>query len=271
MRVSFAIFCLGIIVAACSVEPTKEEVTLETKKAQPTLEKHLGGDSVKFENGIKIHWLNHGTSDSVKMGDLVEIDYKVFLTDGKLIEGSHQFDGTFPFMVGFGMQTKGWDFAMTQMRVGDEAEIYIPAELARGEKGIEGLIPPNSANIVYLKIVEKRLADKEIDGTKLYYIGQNRKNKTLFNDKNSIQFHSMISTPSNPMYFNSFRTNSPFTLKLSDAGVVPGLKKALNNAKKADRLYIVIPPSEGYGNKGYLDLVKPNEFLFYNIYVLDVF
>lgn len=265
---------LGAVMAsvlACKQDPTKVDKKLDVQKAEPQYQAAATSDSAVYSNGLKIHWLHRGKGDSLETGDLVEIEYKVFLSDGKLIEGSHKLGGTFPFMVGFGMQTKGWDFAMTKLAVGDEVEVYIPAELARGEKGIEGLIPPNSANILYLKIVEKRNADKVIDGTKLYYIAQNRKNKTVFNDTNSITFHTMISTPSNPMYFNTFRSNQPFTMKMKDAGVVPGLKKALNNAKKADRLYVVIPPGEGYGNKGYQDLVKPNEPLFYNIYVMDVF
>lgn len=261
---------LVVLLFACQ-EEQRTDKELDVSTAKPEYKAAQTGDSIKYDNGVKIHWLNHGTGDSIALGDLIEIEYKVFLDNGQLIEGSHQFKGTFPFMVGFGMQTKGWDFALQKMKVGDEAEIYIPSELARGEKGIEGLIPPNAPNIVYVKIVEKRKADKELDGTKLFYISQSRKNKVLFNENNSIVFHTMISTPTNPLYFNSFRTNAPFTMRMKDAGIVPGLKKALNNAKKADRVYIVVPPSEGYGNKGYLDLVKPNEPLFYNIYVMDVF
>ena len=56
-----------------------------------------------------------------------------------------------PFMVGFNMQTKGWDIALRQLKVGDFAEIIIPSELARGSKGIEGLIPPNADNILKIR------------------------------------------------------------------------------------------------------------------------
>jgi FKBP-type peptidyl-prolyl cis-trans isomerase len=35
-------------------------------------------------------------------------------------------------------------------------------------------------------------------------------------------------------------------------------------------MYIVVPASEAYGTKGYLNLVKPNEDLFYNVLVMDV-
>jgi FKBP-type peptidyl-prolyl cis-trans isomerase len=271
MNKIYLIFCLGLFLIACKTETKENQKQLKTLDKNKNFSKGESTDSTIYENGIKIHWLKHGKSDSIRKHDLVEIEYKVFLGDGKLVEGSHLFDGTFPFMVGFGMQTKGWDFTMVKLSVGDEVEVFIPSVLARGEKGIKGMIPPNADNILYLKIVEKRKPSYEIDGVKVFTIAQNKKNKPLFNRENTIVFHTMVSTTSNPLYFNSFRENKPFTLKMKDAGVVPGLKKALNNAKKADRLYVVIPPSEGYGNAGLQDVVKPNEYLFYNLYVVDVF
>ena len=80
----------------------------------------------------------------------------------------------------------------------------------------------------------------------------------------------MISSESNPIYYNSYSSNSPYTLVLSDKGIIPGLKKALINAKKADRMYIVVPSVEAYGSKGSEGFVKPNEDLFYNVLVMDV-
>jgi FKBP-type peptidyl-prolyl cis-trans isomerase len=80
----------------------------------------------------------------------------------------------------------------------------------------------------------------------------------------------MISSESNPMYYNSYRTNSPYKLYSTDKGIIPGLKKALINAKKGDRMFAVIPSSEAYGTKGSQGSVKPNEDLFYNILVMDV-
>ena len=59
-------------------------------------------------------------------------------------------------------------------------------------------------------------------------------------------------------------------MKLEDNGVVPGLKKALINAKKGDRMFVLIPSEQAYAAKGYLDIVKPNEDLFFNVLVMDV-
>jgi len=69
---------------------------------------------------------------------------------------------------------------------------------------------------------------------------------------------------------NIYRNNQPFSVIFGEPGLVPGLKKALINAKKSDRMFILIPSSEAYGSKGYLDLVKPNEDLLYNVLVMNV-
>ncbi len=269
--VAFALFACKD--APLEKEAPKKEVSKKDKEASM---KPLGDkaqlDSLVMSNGIKIHWITRGTGSEIKKGDCVDIDYKVYLENGKLIEGNHKLNlPSFPFVVGFQMQTKGWDIAMKEMRIGDEVEVFIPSKLARGEKGIEGMIPPNSNNIVYIKAIEKRKPTRVIDGNKVYVFEENTENTTLFNRENTIEFYSMTSSESTPRYFNSYRENQPFRMKMKDAGPLPGLKKALNNAKKADRMYIVIPPSEAYGSKGYVDYVKPNEHLLFNIFVNDVY
>ena len=263
---------------ACKDEPNKKEdpkkevSKKETEATMKPLDDKGQLDSLVMDNGIKMHWITRGTGEEIKKGDCVNIDYKVFLENGKLIEGNHKLNlQSFPFVVGFQMQTKGWDIALKQMRIGDEVEVYIPSKLARGEKGIEGMIPPNSNNILHIRAIEKRKPSREIDGNKVYIFEENTANTTLFNRENTIEFYSMTSSESTPRYFNSYRENQPFRMKMKDAGPIPGLKKALNNAKKADRMYVVIPPSEAYGSKGYADYVKPNEHLLFNIFVSDVY
>lgn len=249
-------------------EPKKEKE--ESYKSELDEEKAVKNEK-KMDNGIIIRWFDHGSGERIKNGDLVEIDYKVLLKDRTVVDGNHLLKmESMPFMVGFNMQTKGWDIALKELKVGDFAEIIIPSDLARGSKGIKGLIPPNADNILKIKILKNKKPTREIDGNKVWVFEENEKNKLLFDEGKQIEFHCMTSTESNPFYINTYRLNEPFKLKLEDSGVVPGLKKALINAKKSDRMFVLVPSSEAYGTKGYLDIVKPNEDLFYNILVMDV-
>lgn len=227
-------------------------------------------DEVTLDNGIVIKWVEHGEGEFLKRGEIINIDYKVFLKDNKVVDGNHLLKKeSMPFMIGFEMQTKGWDIALEHLKIGDFAEVFIPSELARGEKGIEGLIPPNADNILKIRILSKQKPTREVDGNKVYLFEENEKNTFKFDRNNKIIFHCMVSSPTNPMYVNTYRSN-PFELKLNDSGTVPGLKKALINAKKSDRMFVYVPAEEAYGSKGYLDVVGANEDLFYNILVMDV-
>ena len=229
-----------------------------------------------FDNGVAISWLVKGNGEGIGKGDVVLIDYKVTLENGDIVDGNHLLKKeSFPFLVGFQMQTKGWDFALKNLKVGDFARVKIPSNLARGENGIRNgnsgwLIPPNADNYLSIHIISKMTPTRVIDGTKVWVFEENRKNKLKFNKKDDIVFHCMISSESNPLYTNSFRSNTPFNLTFKDKGQWPGLKKALINAKKADRMYVVVPSSEAYSTSGFEEFVKPNEDLFYNVLVLDV-
>ncbi len=264
-----------IVLVSCSTSGVEKEPTKDLAKTKPTdhsLDKsHDVVDTKMFDNGLVIDWYEKGEGETVKAGDLIGIDYKVRLKDGTVVDGNHLLKlESFPFMVGFQMQTKGWDMALQSMKVGDFARIKIPSHLARGEKGIEGLIPPNADNFLTVRILSKIKPTRIVEGTKIWILEENKVNKLKFNEEMEITFHSMVSSPSNPLYANTFRSNTPFKFKLGDQGIVPGLRKALINAKSSDRMYVVVPASEAYADRGYMDFVKPNEDIFYNIMVMDV-
>ena len=274
MRIGLFIYMTFLFVACdtSGVKTTSNSIVKKTVKTKNILdEEHKVVATKKLPNGISIQWYEQGQGSTLIEGDLISIDYKVKIKDGTEVDGNHLLNKeSLPFLLGFGLQTPGWEIALKEMKVGDFARVLIPSKLARGSKGVEGLIPPNADNLLYIRVLKKEKPDRIIDGTKVWILEENKDNKMKFSDKTSIVFHGMASTPSNAMYVNTFRTNKPFTYRLADHGLVPGLRKALINAKKSDRLYVLVPPSEAYGNEGYLDFVKPNESIFYNVLVMDV-
>lgn len=276
------IFIGLIIISSCTTEGVKANKSenetkpvnseVNSQREEPNILDDVSKvvDEETLDNGIIIKWVEHGEGELLNRGEMINIDYKVFLKDNKVVDGNHLLKKkSMPFMIGFQMQTKGWDIALKKLRVGDFAEIFIPSDLARGEKGIEGLIPPNADNILKIRVLSREEPTREIDGNKVYLFEENEKNDLKFNENNEIEFHCMVSSPSNPLYINTYRSN-PFRLGINDSGTVPGLKKALINAKKSDRMFVYVPAKEAYGKKGYLDVVKPNEDLFYNILVMNV-
>ena len=262
-----------VCVASCDVSGTTKK-TVDTPKhtekgnSLKTNKKVIAKE--KLPNGEQIQWFEKGNGAQLKTGDMVMIDYRVELPDGSVVDGNHLLKkASFPYLLGFQMQP-GWDAALEKLHVGDFAKISIPSQQARGNKGVDGLIPRNADNYLIVRVLNIEKPNATIDGVKVWLLEENKKNKIRFKEGKTMTIHSMVSSPTNPLYYNSYRDNKPFTFRFEDYGIVPGLKKALTNAKKSDRLYIYVPAEQAYGNKGYLDIVQPNEPLFYNVLVMDV-
>lgn len=286
MNKSILILALMALISACKTEGVKkdnskvEDVHIgrtakvkDSKKLSATelLKPTKELAKVETDNGIRIKWFEKGNGASLQDGRVYQINYDVRLENGTLVDGNQLLNKDFlPFLVGFGLQTKGWDIAFRQLKVGDFVEIYLPSKMARGEKGIKGLIPPNAANVIHVRVGEEIAPSRIVDGTKVWLLQENKSVKKMAHLESEITFHYMVGTPSNPKYDISYRKEEPFTMRFSDNGIVKGLKKALLGSKRADKMWIVVPPSEAYGNKGLVDIVKPNESVFYDIIVLEV-
>jgi FKBP-type peptidyl-prolyl cis-trans isomerase len=279
----FLCFFLSITFFSCTIEKKEKKREIKEEKQEASVlikekkfeSKSLLPKSIKnskeLTNGLKIKWFTRGKGDIIKKEDVVKIDYQVLLEDGTFIDGNKLLNRDFlPFLVGYGLQTKGWDIAFTYLHVGDFVEVFIPSKLARGEKGIKRLVPPNANNILRVRVLDKIDPKSQMDGVKVWLLEENKNEKKLFDSKNSIEFHYFVGTPSNPKYDFSYSRAEPFKMKMDDRGVLKGLKIGLKNAKRSDKIWIVVPPELGYGEEGYLDLVKPNEKIFYDIFVMDV-
>ncbi|MGV3630794.1 MAG: FKBP-type peptidyl-prolyl cis-trans isomerase [Bacteroidota bacterium] len=285
MKYAYAFFFL-LAIAACNPSGVKQQknVSDEPEIVNSISKKQRGEElkklslkplakigSKKLSNGIKLTYYIHGDGPKLKDGEVAMINYEVLLKDGKMVDGNKLLNKEWlPFLVGYGMQTPGWDIAFRELKTGDFVEIYLPGGMARGKAGIPGLIPPNAENRIRVKIVGTLQPDRVIDGTKVWLLEENPNHKELAGEESEIEFHYIVGSKSNPHYDISYRKNQPYIFRFRDFGIVKGLKKALINAKKSDKMWILIPPAEAYGSKGLLDLVKPNESLFYDIFILDV-
>jgi len=286
-KIGITLLLLAIGLHSCDVEGVQRKEntgSLSTKSktgSKPVIQSADSKNALKpskkavsdyeGKDGLRISWYERGKGPLLHKDEVVEINFEVLLENGTLVDGNQLLSRpSLPFLVGYGMQTKGWDLAFEQLRVGDFVEIFLPAPLARGEKGVKGLIPPNAANIIRVRVLGKVAPTKVIDGTKVWLLEENKEEKTRAGAEGTVDLHYMVGTASNPKYDISYRRNEPVTLHLSKTNTVEGLKKALINAKKSDKLWILVPAAQGYGDKGLVDIVKPGETLFYDVFVMDV-
>jgi FKBP-type peptidyl-prolyl cis-trans isomerase FklB len=130
------------------------EVGAKAKKAgEDFLAANKGKDGVKtLPDGLQYKVLTEGKGAQPKPDSKVTVNYS-----GKLIDGT-EFDSSYkrgePTTFGVNEVIKGWGEAIPLMKIGSKWQIFIPSELAYGEKGVQGAIPPNSVLIFEVELLD---------------------------------------------------------------------------------------------------------------------
>ncbi|HZP66388.1 MAG TPA: FKBP-type peptidyl-prolyl cis-trans isomerase [Rudaea sp.] len=104
-------------------------------------------------SGLKILDIKKGSGAEAKAGSLVRVHYTGWLTDGKKFDSSVDRGDPFEFRLGAGMVIKGWDEGVAGMKVGGKRQLRIPPQLAYGEHGAGGVIPPNAELIFDVELL----------------------------------------------------------------------------------------------------------------------
>lgn len=109
-------------------------------------------DGVKvLESGLQYKVLKEGTGASPKADSTVKVHYEGRLLDGTVFDSSKERGEPIEFPVN--RVIPGWTEGLQLMKTGGEYQLYIPADLAYGETGTDG-IPPNSTLIFDVELLE---------------------------------------------------------------------------------------------------------------------
>lgn len=128
----------------------REEV--EKKKQQKLLDKLTKGyDSTA--SGLLYKILLKGNGKKATKGARVSVHYKGQLLNGTVFDSSYDRNQPIVFPLGAGQVIAGWDEGVQLLHVGDKARFVIPSELAYGEGGAGGVIPPKATLIFDVELM----------------------------------------------------------------------------------------------------------------------
>jgi peptidylprolyl isomerase len=111
-------------------------------------------DFTTTDSGLKYADLQKGTGTTPQKGQLIKIHYTGWLEDGTKFDSSLDWGQPYTFPIGEKAVMPGWDEGIATMKVGGKRQLIIPAELAFGEEGAGGVIPPNATLIFEIELVE---------------------------------------------------------------------------------------------------------------------
>jgi FKBP-type peptidyl-prolyl cis-trans isomerase len=135
---------LALLLAACAADDTA--ATGDAGDSCDTTE-------VEVTEGLTYQETECGEGDEAGPGDTVSMHYKGTLEDGSEFDSSEG-GQPFQFTIGAGQVIEGWEQGIPGMRVGGKRTLTIGPDLAYGEAGAGGVIPPNATLIFEVELIE---------------------------------------------------------------------------------------------------------------------
>jgi len=141
----------------------KEKMAEQGKKNKVEGVKFLAENKKKpgvitTDSGLQYIVVTEGKGDSPTDDDTVTVDYAGTLIDGTEFDSSYKRGEPVSFPVKGVI--KGWTEALKLMKPGSKLKLFIPSDLAYGERGAGGDIGPDATLIFEVELKDIKKADK---------------------------------------------------------------------------------------------------------------
>lgn len=109
--------------------------------------------AVTSESGLRVQEQFAGEGEPVVEGDVVTFDYTMWLADGTRVDST--LDRGTPLVATVGeAPLAGLDEGLVGMRPGGRRRLELTPDLAYGAQGVPGLVPPDTALVVEVHLLE---------------------------------------------------------------------------------------------------------------------
>jgi len=151
--ISFLIV-IGLVVMAV-FSPAKDNVWVDSNNAEDNINTmdQENTNTANEESGLIVEVLQEGNGQEAKNGDVVSVHYTGTLLDGTKFDSSVDRGTPFDFNLGAGQVIAGWDQGVLGMKIGEKRKLIIPADLAYGDRGAGGLIPPGATLVFEVELL----------------------------------------------------------------------------------------------------------------------
>lgn len=233
------------------------------------------------DSGLQIAITEEGSGEEPEEGDVVSVHYTGMLGDGTVFDSSANRGEPISFPLGRGRVIQGWDEAIALLQKGGKAKLIIPPQLAYGEQGSGGVIPPNATLYFDVELVEIQPggpADpvqvdegnfQETDSGLRYYVMEEGSGESP-EDGQPVRMHYTVWLQDGTRLDSSLDTGEPVAFAVGSGQVFPGWNEAAREMRVGDKWQVVVPPDLALGEEGAGDVIPPNSTLILQLELLEI-
>jgi len=302
----------ALTLAACSNDSDDKKATEETSETVETeavtdpsalnatanadyLVENKDKDGVIVtESGLQYRIVAEGDGATPTADEFVTVHYAGRLIDGTEFDSSYKRGepATFPT----GGLIKGWTEALLLMQVGDKWELTIPAEIAYGERGAGGVIPPNATLVFDIELLgikseadlnaERDAAMAGFKNEQAAFLEENAKKDGITATASGLQYRvitegsgkSPSATSQVTVHYagtlingdefdSSYKRGEPISFGLNQ--VIAGWTEGVQLMKEGGKYEFFIPYNLGYGERGSRN-IPPFATLIFTVELISV-
>lgn len=240
-----------------------------------------GMDTITTSSGLKYILFKENKANPQPTKDqVVHMHYSGFLAaDGKIFDSSVERGKPLPFPLGRKMVIPGWEEMAALMHKGDKVKVIVPPQLGYGDAGFSKLVPPKATLIFDMELVDivpivpyaiADSANKVVTpgGTTVYKI-KNGEGAVCASGKRVHVAYTGYLTDGTIFDSSVFR-DQPYGVTLGKRSVIAGWEEALLTARQGDKIRIVVPYQQAYGEAGRAPVIPPKATLIFDMEVVHV-
>lgn len=210
------------------------------------------------ESGLMYAPITPGSGESPEEGEIVTIHFVGWTEeDNAMFADSHSAQ-PIQFTVGREEIISGWDEAVMLMSVGEVAQFIMPPELAFGEEGLQGLVPPNARVVFELQLLEitppppppVSVDEEDFEvlesGVKIFTLEEGDGASPQEGD--TVTVHYRLWLEDGTQIDSSFDRDQPFPFVVGTNSTIPGWEEGVMNMVEGETAQIIVPPELGYGD-----------------------